>query len=46
MVVSVTGSPNEDAKSLDGVSGTISGTIGQSAQSADSISPLESYVRP
>ena len=41
-VLSVTRSPHEDAKCLDAVSGTISGTIGQFEQFDDSISPLES----
>ena len=41
-MLSITGSPSEAAKRLDGVSGT----VGQFEQSATFISPLESYVRP
>ena len=46
LVLSVTGSPNEAAKCLGAIPGTISGTVGQFEQFAYSISPLESTVRP
>jgi hypothetical protein len=46
LVLSVTRSPNEDAKGLHGIPGTISGTIGQFDQTDDPLSPLESSMRP
>ena len=46
LVLSVTRSPNEDAKDLHGIPGTISGTIGQFVQIDPPISPLESTARP
>jgi len=46
LMLSVKRSPNEAGKRLDAIPGTISGTVGQFEQSVDSISPLESIMRP
>jgi hypothetical protein len=45
-VLSVTLSPNEAGKRLEEIPGTISGRVGPFEQSLDSISPLESTMRP
>ena len=45
-MLSVTRSRNEGAKRLDESSGTISGTVGPSEQSADAVSSLESNCAP
>ena len=46
LVLLVTGSPNEAVKRLDGISGTISGTVGQFEDSAAFVSSLKSTARP
>ena len=38
--------PDEAGKRLDSFSGTVSGTVGHFAQSTESVSSLESIVRP